>query len=70
MHYLSGMAPGDPMRDFLDWLCDTPIDFAPLGSIYDILHIGSSEPLSLSRPFEAQERDLKDRFPEQAEAGD
>ena len=29
------------------------------------LHIGSAEPLPLSRPYEAQERDLKDRFPEQ-----
>ena len=39
-----------------------------MGSIYDTLHIGSAEPLSLSRPYEAQERDLKDRFPDEAEA--
>ena len=68
VHYLSGVAPGDRGRELLDWLCDTPIDFVSLGSIYDILHIGSAEPLSLSRPYEAQERDLKDRFPDQAEA--
>ncbi len=68
VHYLSGMAPGDRMRSLLDLLCDTPMDFVSLGTIYDHVHIGSSEPLSLSRPYEAQERDLKDRFPDQAEA--
>jgi phytoene dehydrogenase-like protein len=68
VHYLSGMAPGDYERELLDWISDTPIDFVPLGSVYDNLHIGSAEPLSLSRPYEAQEMDLKDRYPDQAEA--
>lgn len=68
IHYLSGLAPGDHARELLDWLSETPIEFAPLGSIYDTLHIGSAEPLSLSRPYEAQERDLKDRFPNETEA--
>ena len=68
VHYLSGLAPDDRSRAMLDWLCDTPMELVSLGSIYDHIHIGSSEPLSLSRPYEAQERDLKDRFPDQAEA--
>jgi all-trans-retinol 13,14-reductase len=68
IHYLSGVAPGDPARDLLDWLSDTPIEFTSLGAIYDNLHIGDAEPLALSRPLEAQERDLKDRFPEEAKA--
>ncbi|NNK17148.1 MAG: NAD(P)/FAD-dependent oxidoreductase [Sulfitobacter sp.] len=68
IHYLSEMAPEDRVRRLIDWLSDTPIEFVPLGSVYDYLHIGSAEPLSLSRPFEAQERDLKDRFPNDAEA--
>lgn len=68
IHYLGGMAPGDRERALIDWLCETPIDFVSLGSIYDVIHIGSAEPLSLSRPYEAQERDLKDRYPDQAEA--
>ncbi len=68
IHYLSGIAPGDPMRDLLDWLADTPIEFTSMGPIYDNLHIGDAEPLALSRPFEAQERDLKDRFPDEAES--
>ena len=66
LHYLSGFAPEDQARALLDWLCDTPMDFAPMGAVYDILHIGDSDPLPLSRPYEAQERDLKDRFPENA----
>lgn len=68
IHYLSGLAPRDRERALLNWLSDTPMDFVSLGSIYDIVHIGPAEPLSLSRPYEAQERDLKDRFPDQVEA--
>ncbi len=68
IHYLSGLAPGDTGRELLDWLSETPIEFVSLGSIYDTLHIGSAKPLSLSRPYEAHERDLKDRFPDQTEA--
>ena len=68
VHYLSGMAPGDRIRELIDWLCDTPMEFVSLGSVYDTLHLGTADPLSLSRPYEAQERDLKDRFPDQAGA--
>jgi all-trans-retinol 13,14-reductase len=68
VHYLIGLAPDDQEREMLDWLSDTPIDLVSLGAIYDTIHIGSEEPLSLTRPFEAQERDLKDRFPDQAKA--
>ncbi|MDH3423033.1 MAG: NAD(P)/FAD-dependent oxidoreductase, partial [Gemmatimonadota bacterium] len=68
IHYLSGIAPGDPLRDLLDWLSDTPIEFTSMGAVYDNLHIGDAAPLALSRPFEAQERDLKDRFPDEAKA--
>ena len=68
IHYLNCVAPGDRERDILDWLCDTPIEFTSMGAIYDNLHIGDAEPLALSRPWEAQERDLKDRFPGEADA--
>jgi phytoene dehydrogenase-like protein len=68
IHYLSGVAPEDHVRQLLDWMADTPIEFVSLGSVYDTLHIGTAEPLNLSRPYEAQERDLLDRFPDQAEA--
>lgn len=63
IHYLNYIAPGDRERDLLDWISDTPIEFVSMGAIYDNLHIGNAPPLALSRPFEAQERDLKDRFP-------
>ncbi len=68
IHYLSGVAPGEHMRQLLDWLSDTPIDLEPMGAIYDILHIGDAKPLALSRPYEAQEMDLKERFPGDAKA--
>ncbi|MEO1040087.1 MAG: NAD(P)/FAD-dependent oxidoreductase [Pseudomonadota bacterium] len=68
VHYLSSMSPDDLIRQRLDALCDTPMEFVSLGAVYDYLHIRSSEPLALSRPYEAQERDLKDRFPDEAEA--
>ena len=70
IHYLCGFAPGEPDRKALDWLCDTPIEFAPIGAIYDYLHIGDAAPLPLSRPYEAQTLDLKERFPEDSEAID
>ena len=68
IHYLGGLAPGDPEKDLLDWLCAKPIEFASMGAVYDTLHVGDSEPLRLSRPYEAQELDFKARFPEEAEA--
>ncbi len=68
IHYLSGIAPDDHEREILDWLSHTPIKFTSMGAVYDNLHIGDAPPLPLSRPYEAQERDLKDRFPEEAKA--
>ena len=70
IHYLSGVAPGEPDRKALDWLCDTPIDLSPLGAIYDYLHLGDEDPLALTRPYEAQILDLKERFPGDAAAID
>jgi all-trans-retinol 13,14-reductase len=70
IHYLSGLAPGEPERKLLDWLCDTPIELAPMGSVYDVLHIGNAEPLLLSRPYAAQALDLKERFPAESQAID
>lgn len=70
VHYLSFVAPGEPERDVLDWLSDTPIELAPMGAVFDVLHIGDAEPLPISRPFEAQALDLKERFPDDAPAID
>jgi len=70
IHYLSGLGPEEPERKILDWLCDTPIELAPMGAIYDVLHIGDADPLPLSRPYEAQALDLKERFPNDSSAID
>ena len=70
IHYLSGFAPGEPDRKALDWLCDTPVELAPMGAVYDYLHLGDAEPLPLTRPYEAHALDLKERFPDEAKAVD
>ena len=68
IHYLGCLAPDDRERGMLNWLTDRPMTFEPMGSVYDNLHLADASPLLLSRPFEAQERDLKDRFPDEVEA--
>ncbi|MCP4386637.1 MAG: NAD(P)/FAD-dependent oxidoreductase [Hyphomicrobiales bacterium] len=68
LHYMGGLAPGEVERGILDWLSETPMDFESMGAVYDTLHIGDAEPLQLSRPYEAQEMDLKDRFPDDGDA--
>ncbi|MEZ5500528.1 MAG: NAD(P)/FAD-dependent oxidoreductase [Steroidobacteraceae bacterium] len=70
LHYLSGVAPGEPERRLLDWLCASPIELAPMGTVYDVLHIGNTDPLPLSRPCAAQVLDLKERFPDECKAID
>lgn len=70
IHYLGGFGPEMSERAMLDWLCDSPIELAPIGSVYDTLHIGDSPPLKLSRPASAQRLDLKERFPDEADAID
>lgn len=68
IHYLGCLAPDDRERGIVDWLTHTPMEFEPMGPVYDNLHLGDAPPLRLSRPFEAHERDLKDRFPDESEA--
>lgn len=70
LHYLGGFGPDVSERAMLDWLCDSPIPFAPIGPVYDTLHIGEAAPLNLSRPASAQRLDLKERFPNETEAID
>ena len=50
LHYLGGFGPDESERAILNWLCDSPIELAPMGPVYDTLHIGDAAPLKLSRP--------------------
>jgi len=68
IHYLGSVAPDDRERGMIDWLAHTPMAFEPMGAVYDTLHMADAPPLALSRPYEAQERDLKDRFPDEGDA--
>jgi all-trans-retinol 13,14-reductase len=58
IHYLGGFGPDESEKAMLDWLCDSPIELAPVGAVYDTLHIGDAAPLQLSRPVAAQRMDL------------
>ncbi|MDR3472984.1 MAG: NAD(P)/FAD-dependent oxidoreductase [Devosia sp.] len=64
LHYLGDMGPGDPDRAVLDWLTDTPMEFASMGPVYDTLHFPDGFDLELSRPEAAQRLDLMERFPD------
>jgi len=68
IHYLGCVAPGEQERGLIDWISHTPMGFESMGAVFDTLHIADAPPLALSRPYEAQERDLKDRFPDEVEA--
>ncbi len=68
IHYLGCVAPDDRERGMIDWLTHTPMEFEPMGAVYDNLHLKDAAPITLSRPFEAQERDLKDHFPNETDA--
>ena len=70
LHYLGGLAPGRTASDMISWICDKPLDLAPIGTVYDTLHIGDQPPLQLSRPIEAQKFDLMERFPDESKAID
>ncbi len=68
IHYLGCVGPEDRERALIDWLAHKPMEFESMGSVYDNLHLKDAPPIALSRPFEAQELDLKDRFPDEADA--
>jgi len=70
IHYLGGFGPDVSERAMLDRLCDSPIELAPVGAVYDTLHMEDAAPLQLSRPVAAQRMDLKERFPDETEAID
>lgn len=68
IHYLGSLGPDQREKAILDWLTDTPIELAPMGTVYDTLHIGDAPTIQLSRPTEAQKLDLKERFPDEGAA--
>ena len=43
LHYLGGFGPDVSDRAMLVWLCESPTERAPMGSVYDTLHIADAE---------------------------
>lgn len=70
IHYLGCMGPEQREKAILDWLADTPIELASMGTIYDTLHMGDTPSITLSRPTAAQKLDLQERFPNEGDAID
>jgi all-trans-retinol 13,14-reductase len=70
IHYLSWLAPETKEHASLKWLSKSPIEFAPVGDVFDVLHLGDAEPLPVASPYAAHAADLKERFPDEAQAID
>lgn len=63
LHYCGAFGPGQPAGRVLDWLSGGTIEFRSIGTVYDVLHFPDDFQISVARPAEAYEMELKDRFP-------
>lgn len=67
VHYLGQMGPGQPMRRLLDWLSRGRIDFASMGSVYDVVHLADGFRFEFARTRAGLEAGLRTAFPADAE---
>lgn len=67
VHYLGQVGPGQPMRRVLDWLSGGKIDFASMGSVYDVVHLADGTRFEFARPRTALETSLREAFPQAGE---
>jgi all-trans-retinol 13,14-reductase len=66
LHYC-GLFGHDQMGGrVLDWLSDGAVEFHSIGTVYDTLHLPDGLDISVGRPAEAYEMELKERFPDHA----
>jgi all-trans-retinol 13,14-reductase len=63
VHYLGQMGPGEPMRRVMDWLSGGTIDFAALGTVYDVVRLADGTRFEYARPRAALEASLREAFP-------
>lgn len=64
IHYLGGMGPEEQPRRILDWLSNSAIRMAPIGSVYDIVHLPDDFKIAFESPAEALKRNLEKKFPQ------
>jgi all-trans-retinol 13,14-reductase len=64
IHYLGDMGPEDQARRILDWLSNSAIKMAPIGSVYDIVHFPDDFKIVFESPAEALKQNLEEKFPQ------
>jgi all-trans-retinol 13,14-reductase len=64
VHYLGKMGEGGEARRVIDWLSGGALKFAPLGPVYDIVHLPDGLRLEFARPEASLVTELTERFPE------
>jgi all-trans-retinol 13,14-reductase len=66
VHYLGEVGPQGESHELLDWLTDDAIEFASLGTVYDILHFPDGFEVKFPCSETAIKDELKAKFPESA----
>src|SRR5690348_12775488 len=64
VHYLGMMGENAQARRVIDWLSGTTLEFAPLGPVYDIVHLPDGLRLEFARPEASLVTELGERFPQ------
>ena len=68
LHYCGTFRRDQQAGQVLAWLSDGAVEFASVGTVYDMFHFPDGFELAVGRPAEAFKMELKDRFPDQAAA--
>ncbi len=63
LHYLGDMGETGAARKIVDWLSGGTIHFAPMGPVYDTVHLPGGFEFQFARPQAALVAELKERFP-------
>ncbi|WP_133666045.1 FAD-dependent oxidoreductase [Paraburkholderia sp. BL10I2N1] len=66
LHYLGEMGPDGDARAVIDWLTGGTMVFAPMGTVYDIIHFPGDFEVRFARPQAALQHELKAKFPDSA----
>jgi all-trans-retinol 13,14-reductase len=64
VHYLGEMQDGAPARRILDWLSGGTLRFAPVGAVYDTVHLPGGFQIQFAAPEAALRHELRQRFPQ------
>lgn len=63
VHYLGQVGPGQPIRRVLDWLSAGRLDFASMGTVYDVVHLADGFRFEFARTRAGLDASLRTAFP-------